>query len=253
MAGLVPPAASMDEWIRTLMRVRREGPKDPAGDEEIATMTRAVNQMRATGTVLVGDISNTLTSVPVLQSQACDAVVFHEILGFNPVDPVEMVQAAWQRERPLGSSEIVFAVVAHAPYSTAPALFAEIAARHQGPAPLSVHVAESLEEIEFLRKGRGPIREMLRLWGSGTVLGRLPGAVPSRPQTPWLPSGGDPLVHCVHLTLAELDEVRDADTVIVTCPRSNLWVGGECRPYRGSTAPVFRWQSAWTVWRPPTP
>ena len=65
MAGLVPPAASMDEWIRTLMRVRREGPKDPAGDEEIATMTRAVNQMRATGTVLVGDISNTLTSVPV--------------------------------------------------------------------------------------------------------------------------------------------------------------------------------------------
>ena len=165
MAGLVPPAASMDEWIRTLMRVRREGPKDPAGDEEIATMTRAVNQMRATGTVLVGDISNTLTSVPVLQSQACDAVVFHEILGFNPVDPVEMVQAAWQRERPLGSSEIVFAVVAHAPYSTAPALFAEIAARHQGPAPLSVHVAESLEEIEFLRKGRGPIREMLKTLG----------------------------------------------------------------------------------------
>jgi cytosine/adenosine deaminase-related metal-dependent hydrolase len=49
------------------------------------------------------------------------------------------------------------------------------------------------------------------------------------------------LVHCVHLTLAELDEVRDADAVIVTCPRSNGWVGGGVPPvsrFYGAGVPV---------------
>jgi cytosine/adenosine deaminase-related metal-dependent hydrolase len=164
MAGLVPPAATMDAWIRKLLQVRREGPNGgPAvsEDEMVATMTRAVTHMRATGTVLVGDISNTLASVPVLQSEAYDAVVFYEILGFNAVDPAGMVRDAWKKQ----PSEVVFAVVGHAPYSTSPALFAEIVARHQGPAPLSVHAGESLEEIEFLRKGRGPIRDMLESLG----------------------------------------------------------------------------------------
>jgi cytosine/adenosine deaminase-related metal-dependent hydrolase len=41
---------------------------------------------------------------------------------------------------------------------------------------------------------------------------------------------GTLLVHCVHLTAAELDDVRDADAVIVTCPRSNVWVGGGVPP-----------------------
>ena len=238
MAGRVLPAASMDAWIRTLMRVRREEPVSE--DEAIATMTRAVTQVRATGTVLIGDVSNTLTSVPVLQSEACDAVVFHEILGFNPADPAAMVREAWNR-RPL-TSEVVFSVVGHAPYSTAPALFAEIAARHHGPAPLSVHVAESLEEIEFLRKGRGPIREMLKTLGVWDSTWETPrcGPIEYLKRLGYL-QAGTLLVHCVHLTLAELDEVRNAEAVIVTCPRSNVWVGGGVPPvsrFYGAGVPV---------------
>jgi cytosine/adenosine deaminase-related metal-dependent hydrolase len=238
MAGLVPPAASMDAWIRKLMQVRRAGPGGE--DDVIATMTRAVTEMRATGTVLVGDISNTLASVPVLQAAACDAAVFHEILGFNPTDPVGMVRDAWARERPLRSfsgaaekttSEVVFSVVGHAPYSTSPALFAEIAARHQGPAPLSVHVAESVEEIEFLHKGRGPIRDMLKTLGVWDGTWEVPrcGPIEYLKRIGYL-QVGTLLVHCVHLTAAELDDVRDADAVIVTCPRSNVWVGGGVPP-----------------------
>ena len=258
MAGLVPPAASMDAWIRTLMRVRRDGPVggQPAA---VAAMMRAVSQMRDTGTVLTGDISNTLASVPVLLAERCDAVVFHEILGFNAADPIAMVREAWERlvplrswkRRPLSSfspqspkmtSEVVFAVVAHAPYSTSPALFAEIAARHQGPAPLSVHVAESLEEIEFLRKGRGPIRDMLKTLGVWDGTWEVPrcGPIEYLKRLGYLQAGAL-LVHCVHLTLAELDTVRDAGAVIVTCPRRNVWVGGGVPPvsrFYGAGIPV---------------
>ena len=252
MAGLVPPAASMDAWIRKLMQVRRAG---PAGgeDELVATMARAVSQMRATGTVLIGEISNTLASVPVLNSAGCDAAVFHEILGFNPADPVAIVSEAWKRveeKRPLRSfsgteaktTSEVFAVVGHAPYSTAPALFAEIARLHLGPGPLSVHVAESLEEVEFLRKGRGPIREMLKLLGVWDSTWEPPqcGPVEYLRRLGYL-QPGTLLVHCVHLTAAELDEVRDAGAVIVTCPRSNVWVGGGVPPlsrFYGAGLPV---------------
>jgi cytosine/adenosine deaminase-related metal-dependent hydrolase len=237
MAGLVPPAASMDAWIRKLMQVRRAGPADE--DELIATMTRAVTQMRATGTVLIGDISNSLASVQVLNGAGLDAAVFHEILGFNAADPAAMVRDAWKRVELVADLKgdqanqlrAHFAVVGHAPYSTSPALFAEIARLHLGPAPLSVHLAESLEEIEFLRKGRGPIREVLKSLGAwdGTWEPPRCGPVEYLKRIGYL-QPGTLLVHCVHLTAAELDEVRDADAVVVTCPRSNVWVGGGLPP-----------------------
>jgi len=238
MAGLVSPAASMDAWIRTLMSVRRAG---PAGGEAAAVgaMTTAVLGMRETGTVLAGDISNTLASVPVLQRAECDAAIFHEILGFHPLDPPAMVREATARLNPLGAHA---AVVAHAPYSTAPALFAEIAAHHVGLAPLSVHVAESAEELQFLHTGGGPIRTMLETLGvwSGTWTVPRCGPLEYLKRVGYL-QPGTLLVHGVHLTVDELDRARDAGAVIVTCPRSNVWVGGGVPPvsrFFGAGVPV---------------
>ena len=245
MAGLVPPAASMDAWIRSLMMIRLHG---PAGgeDEARAAMDRAVDQMRASGTTLVGDISNTLTSVPVLEDASLDAVVFHEILGFKPADVVGMVRAANElvadlRDNSANQLRAQFAVVAHAPYSTSPALFAEIA-KHVGPVPLSVHLGESAEEIEFLRTGRGPIREMLETFGVWDGTWEVPqcGPVEYLKRVGYL-QPGTLLVHCVHLRAPELDEARDAGAVIVTCPRSNVWVGGGVPPvssFYGAGIPV---------------
>jgi cytosine/adenosine deaminase-related metal-dependent hydrolase len=238
--GRVPPQDSMDEWISTMMRTRRTGPA--GGDAEMTSAIRdAITTIRATGTVLVGDISNTLASVPLLDHANLAGVVFHEILGFRPVDPAGMVREAHARlkttsevgsdgstrNRPLRS----FSVVAHAPYSTSPALFREIATRHEGPAPLSVHLAESNEEMEFLQTGRGPLRDLLErleVWDDAWT---PPGAHPVRfmRDVGYLPPG-TLLVHGVHLSPTDLDEARDAKAVLVTCPRSNVWVGGGVPP-----------------------
>jgi aminodeoxyfutalosine deaminase len=230
--GRVPPQDSMDVWIRTMMGIRRTGPS--GGDAEVtAAMRHAVATMRATGTVLVGDISNTLSSVPVLAEAAMPATVFHEILGFRPVDSGGMVREAHARADGAitPSPDRRWSVVAHAPYSTAPALFREIAARHQGPAPLAVHLAESNEEMVFLQTGRGPIRDMLErleVWDDAWT---PPGAHPVRfmRDVGYL-QPGTLLVHGVHLSPADLEDARDANAVIVTCPRSNVWVGGGVPP-----------------------
>jgi hypothetical protein len=98
MAGQVPAAAAMPEWIRAVLRrwlagrgrgaaaspegIRgggggRAGP--PADDApRVDAMRRAAAEMRATGTALVGDVSNTLTSVLPIVESGLAAVVFHE-------------------------------------------------------------------------------------------------------------------------------------------------------------------------------
>jgi len=229
MAGLVPPAPSMDLWIRTLLRVRRTGSSGPAVERDAAVA--AARAMRAAGTVLVGDISNTLDFVEVLGEQGLGGLVFHELIGFNPDDPRRMVRESRARvdeiERALGhrGDDLRLTPSAHAPYSVAPALFRAIAAGRSS-LPLTVHLGESPEEVEFLRTGRGPIRRLLEDLGVWTDEWPLPGCDPVvYMQRLGYLGRGMLAVHAVHLSDDGLQHLRAADAAVVTCPRSNLWVG----------------------------
>jgi cytosine/adenosine deaminase-related metal-dependent hydrolase len=228
MRGRIPPAASMDEWMQGMLRLRREGP--PGGEPEmVAAMARAAVEMRSSGTVLAGDISNTLASPRVLTEAGIGGVVFHELLGFNAAEPVRLVREAWERVSRVASSlpapGLVFGVVAHAPYSVSPAFITEIA-RSADAAPLSIHLAESHEEIEFLRTGQGPIRATLEALGVWTGLWRVPACDPVTyvADLGYL-QPGVLVVHGVHLTDDAVERLRRAGAVLVTCPRSNEWVG----------------------------
>jgi cytosine/adenosine deaminase-related metal-dependent hydrolase len=207
--------------------------------------------------VAVGDVSNTLASVPKLRASGLGGCVFHELIGFDVPNPAAAVQEAWVRiagamNGPSGGADagvggglsagaeanparaalpLSASVSAHAPYSVAPDLFAEIVRQHgiirpHRAGPLTVHVGESVEEIEFLRHGRGPFRELLQelgVWrdnwyppGCGPVeyLDRLGYLIP-----------GVLAVHGVHLNDTAFNQLREAEAVLVVCPRSNVWVG----------------------------
>ena len=223
MAGLVPQAPSMNDWILNLLRVRREGAPGGA-DAELASARAAVNMMRATGVVLVGDITNNCITVEALRGSGLGGVMFYELLGFNAVDPEGLVRAAWQRLEKT-NTDLKLSVVAHAPYSVSPGLFRAIAARSDRT-PLSIHLGESAEEVEFLRTGGGPIRETLDRLGVWTGTWRVPECDPVKyiSDLGYLRSGLL-VVHGVHLTDDALERLRKAGAVIVSCPRSNIWVG----------------------------
>jgi cytosine/adenosine deaminase-related metal-dependent hydrolase len=240
MAGRLPPASSMDEWMQGMLALRRAGP--PGGDvEAMSAAARAAVAMHAAGTVLVGDISNTLISPPALSEAGIGGVVFHEIFGFNTADPVAHVREAWERVeqtrhrlrrespddaiRAASPAGIDFGVVAHAPYSVSPELLAEIA-RRGASEPLSIHLAESPEEIEFLRTGGGPIRRTLERLGVWTGSWRVPATDPvSYVAAHGYLRAGTLVVHGVHLTDDGVERLAKAGAVLVTCPRSNEWVG----------------------------
>jgi len=242
MAGLIPPAASMHEWIADLMRVRFAGnntgrnfPSDrreitPGVISELDAARAGAALMRDTGTVLVGDITNSLITPPILAEAGIGGVVFHELLGFSVSEPHAFVRAAAGRASEAAAGvaaaepRIRVTLAAHAPYSVSPALFREIAAQASGP--LAVHLGESPEEVEFLRTGLGPIRQTLESLGVWNGEWRVPECDPVSyiADLGYLQPGAL-VVHGVHLTDDALERLRDADATLITCPRSNLWVG----------------------------
>jgi cytosine/adenosine deaminase-related metal-dependent hydrolase len=91
---------------------------------------------------------------------------------------------------------------------------------------LSVHLGESVEETELLESGSGPWRGMLQTMGVWRDDWAIPGCGPVE----FLDRHGvidarTLVVHGVQFDAAALARVREIGATLVTCPRSNRWVG----------------------------
>lgn len=225
MRDQVAPAAAMPAWVERLMALRRT-----VGQEPPEPIRAAIREARASGTTLVGDVTNTLAAYDALADSELSAAIFRELLGFNAADPEAVVASAREQLAALSPTEWLRpAIVPHAPYSVAPALLRAIGAAGRGP--LSIHVGESAEEIDFLRTGEGAWRELLTALGAWTDAWRAPRTGP----VAYLASHGlvnDRLlaVHCVQLDDEELRALAAAGATVVTCPRSNRWTGAGLPP-----------------------
>lgn len=220
MRGRVPPAASMCDWVDRLLALR--GTTSVDAPEPIV---EAIHEARASGTALVGEITNTLAAYDALADSDLSAMIFRELIGFNAADPEGLVAAAEAELAELTPIEwLRTSVVPHAPYSGSPALLRAIGAA--GDRPVSVHLGESKEEIEFLRDGSGRWRELLERLGAWDPSWRPPACGP----VTYLDSLGlvnERLlaVHGVQLTDEELEHLAAAGATLVACPRSNRWTG----------------------------
>ena len=228
--GRIAPAESFGRWVRAVMTARRAYP-DPADPRILEPARAALGAMRAAGTALVGDVSNTLVTAPLLRDAAMPAQIFHELTGFTEQEPQSRVRAARataDAAAMAGRPDIRVSVAPHAPYSVSSALFLEIRAdidAHPG-AVSSVHLGETPEEVELLREGTGEIRAVLE------ELGRWP--------ADWQPPGSSPVmylsdlgfldartlvVHGVQFLGEDLARLRAVGATLVSCPRSNVYVG----------------------------
>jgi aminodeoxyfutalosine deaminase len=221
MRGQVARGTSMPAWAASLIAVRRTVSHEPP--EPIAA---AIVEARASGTCLVGDVTNTFATYDPLLESELSAALFRELLGFSAPDPEAVIAAvsdqiadltpiAWLRP----------SIVPHAPYSVSPALLQAIARWSKGR-PLSIHLGESVQEIEFLRDGTGEWRALLQALGAWN---------PS-----WTPPACGPVeyldrlgmvdahlvaVHGVQFRDDDLSRLRSAGATVVACPRSNRWTG----------------------------
>jgi aminodeoxyfutalosine deaminase len=226
MRNRIPPSDSMPVWASKLMALRREQGSDPP-----QPIAEAIRESRAAGTALVGDVTNTLAAHDLLSSSRLSGAVFHELLGFNSPSPrqvVEAAQAALSRLAPNPAWRR--SIVPHAPFSVSPALF-EAIRNAAGDLPVSVHLGESREEIEFLEGGTGAWRELLGRIGAWNEQWRPPGCGPVE-YLDRLGLVNDRLlaVHGTQLQASGLARLAAARATVVSCPRSNRWTGAGTPP-----------------------
>lgn len=227
LRGRVPPSVDFLAWVGQLMALRTSFER--ADDSAVMTpVVDAVAEMRASGTVAVGDIANALVSPAVLAAAGMPAVVFHELMGFGVTDGAPVVARAVERHAPLASPDVRIVPAPHAPFSVSEALFTAIRdVVRSSPRPLtSVHVGESPAEVELLQSGLGPWRERLQALGVWRDDWQPPGRGPGAYLCDLGVIGpGTLVVHGVQLTDAELGRLAAVGATLVTCPRSNVWVG----------------------------
>jgi aminodeoxyfutalosine deaminase len=228
LAGRVPPASRFTDWVATVMRLRREV-ADPSDPRILSAAADAIDMSWRGGVALVGDVSNTLVTVPLLNERPLGAVVFHELLRFRAADaPDVMREAAERRARVQPAPHVRISPAPHAPYSVSPKLFQAIrqALDAEPLARSTVHLGESAEELRLLEHGDGPWRDLLDQLGAW--------------DDEWVPPGCGPVeyldrmrwfgprilaVHGVRLTDFELRRLASRRVTLVTCPRSNRHVG----------------------------
>jgi cytosine/adenosine deaminase-related metal-dependent hydrolase len=224
LKGKVPPAATMPEWVGRLLKRRAE-----IGVLTEAPIGEALSEVRASGTGLLGDIGNTTIAAPSLSQADMPVRLFREVVAFPSEASGEAVGTAIDDLRHTRETYgLAAGIAAHAPYSVGVSAFAALdaAAREVGGLVRCIHLAESPEELEFLRSGTGAWRTLLEnlgRWEENWVAPQC-GPVEFLERMRWLQPGGI-VVHGVQLTDDELVRLADLDVTLVTCPRSNVWTG----------------------------
>jgi cytosine/adenosine deaminase-related metal-dependent hydrolase len=230
LAGQVPGGEGLVAWATACMRAGAEHTPEQHRDAAMGAAAEAVRL----GTAAVGDVSNSLASLPGIAAAGLRGTIFHELLGSRDAATGDALADA-ARERALVSKKqpwpvgLGYVPAPHAPYSAHPRLIQRIfeTAARTG-LPTSVHVAEDPDELALLHDGSGRWRPVLEAMGV-----EVGARVPRREPVQYLAglgafAGPAPplLVHMVHASANDRRLAKNAGATVVLCPRSNRHIGG---------------------------
>jgi len=153
-------ADSFAGWVRQVIRHRM----NQAPEVTLEAIRSGVNESLAAGVTMVGDISSGGMSWEILEEVGLRGTVYYECLGLSPCRSESALEQweDWRLQHPpshrsLGEG-LQPGISPHAPYSTGSRLFALAG---KCGLPVATHLAETGEEMEFLQRGTGPLRDLL--------------------------------------------------------------------------------------------
>ncbi len=237
------PDGGFVPWIE-MVRTRRS--HDP---EQVARSVReGVRLSLAAGVVAVGDIAGacaseaSLSALAALLDSPLHAVSFVEFFATGARTDEGIAQADERLRASLDlcaqSTRIRVGIQPHAPYSCGPRAYRWAIARATDLSlPVSTHLGETVEELDLIAHGRGPMRaflESLGLWGGQQGFGQ--GLRP--------PEHLRTVLETRPMLCAHVNSLRDEDIALLArtgasvayCPRAHAAFGHEARlgahPYR---------------------
>ena len=222
LAGRLPRAGGFVTWVEALVAERARD--EPALVREHTR--RAIAAAEAAGTVAVGDVSNTLAHLDLLRASRLRAVVFYELLGWDPARCAEVMRAAEDRVAVVLAERdetVRVRLAAHAPHSVSPPLLRAL--RERG-GPASIHLAESQAESDFLANGAGEWAGFLARRGLGAVSFHPSGLTPVRYlESLGILAPGLVAAHCVRVEREDRTILARRGVHVALCPRSNRNLG----------------------------
>jgi cytosine/adenosine deaminase-related metal-dependent hydrolase len=218
-------------WIRTLTRARAAVLDDAA----MADAARAgiAEGLRA-GITTYADTCSSGVSLGAMREMGVRGIMYQEVFGPAAEQHDEALaglRAAVERLAPFESELVRLGVSPHAPYTVHDDLMVDAAAFAFGRGmPVAIHIAESREEIAFLREGEGPFADFLR--GRGIPVVRR-----SYSPVHWLVELGvviarPLLIHCVQTDETDLAFIAEHGCPVAHCPASNAKLGHGVAPVR---------------------
>ncbi len=213
-------------WIQRLTQrswEMREGDWTPVYERSARA---GIETLLDAGTTMVGEISSMGVSIGPLLESGLQGVVYVEVAGADPARAEE--RANWARSvidewRPRERNGMRIGLGIHAPYSTHPDLWRRLVEYARKEAlPLSIHIAESHAEHEYLTHGTGAFADGFY---EDLKLPRIP--VPGVTPIAYLEDLGalelKPLLaHAIHVSDDDIRRIKASGASVVHCPRSNL-------------------------------
>ncbi|MGA6993433.1 MAG: amidohydrolase family protein [Candidatus Deferrimicrobiaceae bacterium] len=221
----IPASSSLSfmDWILRVIEWRRNAPPGEFADNVGAAAGEAISG----GTTTIGEIAG--PDIAAYASLPLRSRVFLEGIGFHPEvagTVLSSVEEAVTRIAGFSRAGGMLApgISPHTLYTVGPDLLRGLAGLGARLGlPLALHMAESPTEMEFLATGEGEVSTRLYpAVGKDVSFFRGIGEpIPAYLRKAGILREGLILVHNVHLSRGEIDELRSGGAGFVLCPRSN--------------------------------
>lgn len=219
--GPVPFDGDFPGWLRGVMEKR------PADRDAIdAAVTRGVEMSVEAGVGVVGDIANSADAIAARRRHGLPGVSYLECFGIGrgqaeAISQLEWALADMPYETPVPGHHrgVVLGIAPHAPYTVGPDFYDYVTKLSQNRAfRLCTHLAETPDELRFLRAADGPCREHLERLGKwdDTIRPMRTDALPF--MTPYLKRARWLLVHCNYVKDRNLDVLKRRGASVAYCP-----------------------------------
>ncbi len=219
------PTGSFTSWVRNLIKARQK--IEP--EEYEKALEEAIKTLHGNGVAGLGDTGNTPLVPQKAQAESSmwpfSGIHFREIL--HPVGDGILDLSGEVQNGQIQNRRFKYGYSAHAIYTVSPMAIQAIKARDsQLGLPFSIHVAESEEEIEFLKDSKGPLYELL------LEKGRDPDGFKIKSSSPvklldelHVLDEMSICVHCVHVDDDDIEILASTNASVCLCPRSNMFLG----------------------------
>jgi cytosine/adenosine deaminase-related metal-dependent hydrolase len=160
LVGRLPPQPSFADWIRQINNARRE----LTAEDYLESIRAGISETRRWGTTSVANVESAPEILSQLRNPSVRIWWFAELIDVQPRGTShELVQNAISffqgKDDWLGG----FGLSPHAPYTVSPGLLREaVDVARRDDLRLTMHLAESGEEMEMFREGRGRLFDLLQ-------------------------------------------------------------------------------------------